>query len=66
MASLFIKPVKSFQEIIIKEDYTWMDKNVLSKSSKTFIRREKARIRRDVYDLKEQNILIKGLYPKVV
>ena len=43
-----------------------MDKNMLSKSSKTFIRREKARIRRDVSDLKEQNLLIKGLYPKVV
>ena len=34
----------------------------LSKSTRIFIRREKAQIRRDVSDLKEQKILISGLY----
>jgi hypothetical protein len=42
-----------------------MNTNNLSKSSKIFIRREKARIRRDVFDLKEQGKLISALYPKV-
>jgi len=42
-----------------------MNTNKLSKSRKTFIRREKARIRRDVLDLKEQEKLISGLYPTV-
>ncbi len=42
-----------------------MNKNKLPKSIRTFIRREKARIRRDTYDLKEQERLISGLYPKV-
>jgi hypothetical protein len=37
----------------------------LSKSRKTFLRREKARIRRTVSDLKEQEKLINGLYPEV-
>jgi hypothetical protein len=40
-----------------------MSTNNLSKSRKTFIRKEKARIRRDVPDLKEQAKLISGLYP---
>ncbi len=40
-----------------------MNKNKLSKSTRIFIRREKARIRRDVSDLKEQERLISGLYP---
>jgi hypothetical protein len=39
-----------------------MNTNNLSKSRKIFIRREKARIRRDVFDLKEQEKLISGLY----
>ena len=36
-----------------------------SKSRRIFIRREKARIRRNVFDLKEQEKLISGLYPAV-
>ena len=40
-----------------------MHTNKLSKSARTFIRREKARIRQDVSDLKEQEKLIRGLYP---
>ena len=39
-----------------------MDKKKLSKSIRTFIRREKAQIRRSVSDLKEQDKLISGLY----
>jgi hypothetical protein len=39
-----------------------MNKNNISKSRKIFIRREKARIRRDVIDIKEQEKLISGLY----
>ncbi len=35
----------------------------ISKSRKTFIRREKARIRRDVVGSKEQDKLISALYP---
>ncbi|MFC1873035.1 hypothetical protein ACFLYV_04925 [Chloroflexota bacterium] len=42
-----------------------MNKNKASKSTRTFIRREKARIRRDTSDFKEQGKLISGLYPKV-
>ena len=42
-----------------------MDNNKLSKSTRIFIRREKARIRRQVFDLKEQERLISELYPKV-
>jgi hypothetical protein len=34
----------------------------LSKSMKTFIRREKARIRREIADVEEQNKLISSLY----
>jgi hypothetical protein len=37
--------------------------NNLTKSRKTFIRREKSRIRRSVFDIKEQEKLISGLYP---
>jgi hypothetical protein len=37
----------------------------LSKSRKIFIRREKARIRRSVLDLREKEKLISGLYPAV-
>ena len=36
----------------------------LSKSIRKFIREEKARIRRKVLDLKEQEILINELYQK--
>ena len=39
-----------------------MDTKSLSKSRRIFIRREKARIRRNVLDLKEQEKLISGLY----
>jgi hypothetical protein len=42
-----------------------MNVNNISKSRKIFIRKEKARIRRNVVDLKEQGKLISGLYPKV-
>lgn len=42
-----------------------MNTNKLSKSTRIFIRREKARIRRNIFDLKEQERLIRGLYPKV-
>jgi len=42
-----------------------MNTHNISKSRKTFIRREKARIRRDVIDLKEQEKLISALYPIV-
>ncbi len=40
-----------------------MDTFKFSKSKKIFNRREKARIRRDVFDLKEQEKLISALYP---
>jgi hypothetical protein len=40
-----------------------MNTNTISKSRKTFIRREKARIRRDVFNVKEQDKLISALYP---
>jgi hypothetical protein len=39
-----------------------MNMKILSKSRKTFIRREKARIRRNVSTLEEQEKLISGLY----
>ena len=39
-----------------------MKTNKLSKSIRIFIRREKARIRRSVFDLKEQEKLISELY----
>ena len=42
-----------------------MNTKKLSKSIRIFIRREKARIRRNVFDLKEQERLIIELYPKV-
>ena len=42
-----------------------MNTNKLSKSTRIFIRREKARIRRNISDLKEQEKLISGLYLKV-
>ena len=42
-----------------------MNTNRLSKSTRIFIRREKSRIRRNTYDLKEQGKLISGLYLKV-
>jgi hypothetical protein len=40
-----------------------MNTNNISKSRKIYIRREKARIRRDVFDVKEQDKLISALYP---
>ncbi len=42
-----------------------MNTKKLSKSTRIFIRREKARIRRNVFDLKEQEKLISELYPKI-
>jgi hypothetical protein len=39
-----------------------METKKLSKSMKTFIRREKARIRREVVDVEEQKKLINSLY----
>jgi hypothetical protein len=35
----------------------------ISKSRKIFLRREKSRIRRTVFDLKEQEKMISALYP---
>ncbi|MEK7519196.1 MAG: hypothetical protein AAB565_00190 [Patescibacteria group bacterium] len=42
-----------------------MTKKRLPKSIRKFIRREKARIRRQVLDLKEQEKLISDLYKKL-
>jgi len=39
-----------------------MNTIVISKSRKIFLRREKARIRKNVFDLKEQEKLISALY----
>jgi len=41
-------------------------KNNLPKSTKKFIRREKARIHQEVFDQKEQKKLINELYQKVI
>jgi hypothetical protein len=41
-----------------------MNTKTLSKSIRKFIRKEKARIRREVLDLKEQEKLINELYQK--
>ena len=41
-----------------------MEKKRLSKALRKFIRREKARIRREVFDLKEQEKLINEIYQK--
>jgi len=41
-----------------------MTKKALPKSIRKFIRKEKARIRREVFDLKEQERLINQLYEK--
>jgi hypothetical protein len=42
-----------------------MNTIVISKSRKIFLRREKARIRKNVFDLKEQDRLISGLYSTI-
>jgi hypothetical protein len=42
-----------------------MNTKKLSKSTQKFIREEKARIRRKVLDLKEQEKLINELYQKI-
>jgi hypothetical protein len=42
-----------------------MNAKNLSESRKIFIRRDKARIRRDVFDIREKRKLISGLYPSV-
>jgi len=41
-------------------------KNNLPKSTRKFIRREKARIHQEIFDQKEQNKLINELYQKVI
>jgi hypothetical protein len=41
-------------------------KNNLPKSTKKFIRREKARIHQEIFDQKEQKKLIDELYQKVI
>jgi hypothetical protein len=41
-------------------------KNNLPKSTKKFIRREKAQIHQDIFDQKEQKKLIDELYQKVI
>ena len=41
-----------------------MAKRKLPKSIRKYIRKEKARIRREVFDIKEQKRLIKELYEK--
>ncbi len=40
-----------------------MEKKKLPRSLRKYIRQEKARIRREVLDIKEQERLIQGLYP---
>ena len=42
-----------------------MERRKLSKSTRKFVRLEKARIRREVLDLKEQERLINELYQKI-
>ena len=42
-----------------------MNKIIVSDSRKKYLRKEKARIRRDVFDVKEQDKLISALYPTV-
>lgn len=42
-----------------------VSKKTLPKSLRKYIRREKARIRREVLDLKEQEKLIQELYQKI-
>jgi hypothetical protein len=42
-----------------------MNARIPSKSRKTYIRKEKARIRRNVFDLKEREKLISALYTTV-
>lgn len=44
----------------------FMKKKKLPKSLRKFIRREKARIRREVLDLTEQKKLIEQLYKRVL
>lgn len=43
-----------------------MEKKRMPKSLRKFIRKEKARIRREVLDIKEQEKLISEIYKKVV
>jgi hypothetical protein len=42
-----------------------MNSQKFSRSKKIFLRREKSRIRRNVFDVKEQEKLISALYPAV-
>ncbi|XOB40168.1 MAG: hypothetical protein ACKKMR_02460 [Candidatus Nealsonbacteria bacterium] len=42
-----------------------MERKRLPKSLRKYVRREKARIRREVWDLKEQEKLIEQLYQKI-
>jgi len=43
-----------------------MSKTNLPKSVKKFIRKEKARIRREIFDLKKQEELIKQIYQRFI
>ena len=43
-----------------------MSRERLPKSQRIYIRREKARIRREVFNMKEQNELINKLYQGIV
>lgn len=42
-----------------------MTKSNLSQGIRKFIRKEKARIRREIFDIEERDRLIKGLYQKI-
>jgi len=42
-----------------------LEKRMLSRGIRKYIRREKARIRREVFDLEKQKELIRELYAKV-
>ncbi len=42
-----------------------LNKIIVSNSRKKYLRKEKARIRRDVFDVIEQDKLISALYPSV-
>ena len=50
---------------MIKPLYFFMERKRLPKSLRKFVRLEKARIRREVLDLKEQERLISELYQKI-
>jgi hypothetical protein len=51
---------------LFKKDFSFMARLRLAKSQRKFIRREKARIRREFLDLKKQRELINELYAKLI